>query len=35
MLIVIDKLNDTATAELDRDNFGSRFQLAYFDFGED
>lgn len=32
MLIVVDKTGDLPTAELDRDNFGSRFLLGYFDF---
>lgn len=34
MLIVVDKLGDLQTAELDRNNFGSRFLLGYFDFSE-
>ena len=34
MLIVIDKTGDDLTAELDRNNFGSRFVLGYFDFSE-
>lgn len=31
LLVIIDKLNNSKTAELDRDNFGSRFLLGYFD----
>ena len=34
MLIVMDKMSDLSTAEITRDNFGSRFLLGYFDFGE-
>lgn len=34
MLIVVDKTGDDLTAELDRNNFGSRFVLGYFDFSE-
>ena len=32
MLIVLDKMSDLESAELDRNNFGSRFLLGYFDF---
>lgn len=32
LLIIIDKLHNEQTAELDRNNFGSRFLLGYFDF---
>ncbi len=32
-LIVIDRQNDPVTAELDRNSFGERFLLGYFDFG--
>ena len=34
MLIVMDKMSDLSAAEITRDNFGSRFLLGYFDFGE-
>lgn len=34
MLIAVDKMSDLETAELTRDNFGTRFLLGYFDFGE-
>lgn len=33
MLRILDKQNDPTTAELDRDNFGSRFVLSYSDYG--
>lgn len=35
MLIVVDKMSDLETAEIARDDFGKRYLLGYFDFGED
>jgi hypothetical protein len=33
VLLVMDKESDPKTAELTRDNFGTRFVLSYTDFG--